>query len=115
MNEVSQLASAMLATVFAAVMLVVGQLYIENKSARPAAVPTALTASPWDPRTYPTEGRRHESAAKHRSYVTFRFSADPLPLCGTMSNVTMAPSTREVKPAFDRRDMDGDILAAVSG
>jgi hypothetical protein len=115
MNEVSQLASAMLATAFAAVMLVVGQLYIENKSARPAAVPAALTASPWDPRTYPTEGRRHESAAKHRSYVTFRFFADSLPLCGTMSNVTMAPSTSEVKPAFDRRDMDGDILAAVSG
>jgi hypothetical protein len=65
MNEVSQLASAMLATAFAAVMLVVGQLYIENKSARLTAVPAALTASPWDPRTYPTEGRRHESAAKH--------------------------------------------------
>jgi hypothetical protein len=115
MNEVSQLASAMLATAFAAVMLVVGQLYIENKSARPAAVPAALTASPWDPRTYSTEGRRHESAAKHRSYVTFRFSADSLPLCGTMSNVTIAPSTSELKPAFDRRDMDGDILAAASG
>jgi hypothetical protein len=54
-NEVSQLASAMLATAFAAVMLVAGQLYIENKLARLTAMPAAPTASPWDPRTYPTE------------------------------------------------------------
>jgi hypothetical protein len=45
MNEVPQLATAMLAIVFAAVMLVAGQLYIENKSARLTAVPHALTAS----------------------------------------------------------------------
>jgi hypothetical protein len=52
MNEVPQLASAMLAIAFAAVMLVAGQLYIENRSARLTAVPAALTASvPWDPRT----------------------------------------------------------------
>ena len=31
MNEIPQLASAMLAIAFAAVMLVAGQLYIENK------------------------------------------------------------------------------------
>jgi hypothetical protein len=50
------LTGAMLAIAFAAVMLVAGQLYIENKSARLAAVPAALTASvPWDPRTYLTE------------------------------------------------------------
>jgi len=55
MNEVPQLASAMLAIAFAAVMLVAGQLYIENKSARLKAVPAALNASPWDPRTYLTE------------------------------------------------------------
>jgi hypothetical protein len=54
-NEVSQLASAMLATAFAAVMLVAGQLYIENKSARLTAMLAAPTASPWDPRIYPTE------------------------------------------------------------
>ena len=51
MNEViPQLASAMLAIAFAAVMLVAGQLYIENKSASfTAAVPAALIASvPWD-------------------------------------------------------------------
>ena len=48
MNEVPQLASAMLAIAFAAVMLVAGQLYIE-KSARLKAVPAALMASvPWD-------------------------------------------------------------------
>jgi hypothetical protein len=34
MNDVSQLAGAMLAITFAAVMLVTGQLYIEDKSAR---------------------------------------------------------------------------------
>ena len=55
MNEVSQLASAMLAIAFAAVMLVAGQLYIENKSARLTAVPAAQTVSPWDPRIYLTE------------------------------------------------------------
>jgi hypothetical protein len=53
MNEIPQLASAMLAIAFAAVTLVAGQLYIENKSARLTAVPAALTGSvPWDPRTY---------------------------------------------------------------
>jgi hypothetical protein len=56
MNEVPQLAGAMLAVAFAAVMLVAGQLYIENTSMRLTAVPAALTASvPWDPRTYITE------------------------------------------------------------
>ena len=34
MNDTSQFASAMLVLVFAAVMLVVGQLYIENRSAK---------------------------------------------------------------------------------
>jgi hypothetical protein len=53
MNEVPELASAMLAIAVAAVMLVAGQLYIENESARLTAVPDALTASmPWDLRTY---------------------------------------------------------------
>ena len=48
MNEVPQLATAMLAIAFAAVMLVAGQLYIENKSATLTAVPAALIASvPW--------------------------------------------------------------------
>jgi hypothetical protein len=37
------------AIAFAAVMLVAGQLYIENRSARLPAVPAALMASvPWD-------------------------------------------------------------------
>jgi hypothetical protein len=36
-------------------MLVAGQLYIENQSARLTAVPAALTALvPWDPRSYLT-------------------------------------------------------------
>jgi hypothetical protein len=49
MNEVPQLATAMLAIAFAAVMLVGGQLYIENRSVRLPAVPAALMASvPWD-------------------------------------------------------------------
>jgi hypothetical protein len=45
MNEVPQLATAMLAIAFAAVMLVVGQLYIEKRSDRLPAAPTALTAA----------------------------------------------------------------------
>ena len=49
MNELHQLATAMLAIAFAAVMLVAGQLFIENRSARLPAAPTALMASvPWD-------------------------------------------------------------------
>jgi hypothetical protein len=50
MNEVvPQLASAMLAIAFAAVMLVAGQLYIENKSASFTTAPAALIAAvPWD-------------------------------------------------------------------
>jgi hypothetical protein len=53
MNDVPQLAGAMLAIAFAAVMLVAGQLYIEDTSERLSAVPAALTASvPWDPRHY---------------------------------------------------------------
>jgi hypothetical protein len=49
MNEIHQLATAMLAIVFAAVMLVAGRLFIEKRSARLPAAPAALTASvPWD-------------------------------------------------------------------
>jgi hypothetical protein len=44
MNEVPQLASAMLAIAFAAVMLVAGQLYIEHMAQRLLPViPAALT------------------------------------------------------------------------
>jgi hypothetical protein len=45
MNEVGQLASAVLAIAFAAVMLVAGQLYIQSRSERPTAIPAAATAS----------------------------------------------------------------------
>jgi hypothetical protein len=49
MNEVPQLAAAMLAIAFAAVMLVAGQLFIENRSATLPTASTALMASvPWD-------------------------------------------------------------------
>jgi hypothetical protein len=44
MDEVPQLASAMLAIVFAAGMLVAGQLFIEKRSARLPAAPAAITA-----------------------------------------------------------------------
>jgi hypothetical protein len=43
MNEVSQLASAMLVLAFAAVMLVAGQLYIQSRPE--TVIPSALTAS----------------------------------------------------------------------
>jgi hypothetical protein len=42
---VSELASAMLAIAFAAVMLVAGQLYIQSRPERLTAIPTALTKS----------------------------------------------------------------------
>jgi hypothetical protein len=48
MSEVSQVASAMLVIVFAAVMLLAGQLYIEsreNKSVRIPTVPAVQIAS----------------------------------------------------------------------
>jgi hypothetical protein len=45
MNDMSQFASAMLVLVFAAVMLVVGQLYIENRSAKTLII-RAAQASP---------------------------------------------------------------------
>jgi hypothetical protein len=52
MNEVPQLAGAMLAIAFAAVMLVAGQLYIEKSARLKAVVPAALMASvPWDKRS----------------------------------------------------------------
>jgi hypothetical protein len=41
MNEVGQLASAVLAIAFAAVMLVAGQLYIQSRSERPTAIPAS--------------------------------------------------------------------------
>jgi len=40
MSGVSQLASAMLVTVFATVMLVAGQLYIESRENRSLRIPT---------------------------------------------------------------------------
>jgi hypothetical protein len=44
MNDISQLASAMLALVFAAVMLVMGQVYMENRSKKIAVVPITQIA-----------------------------------------------------------------------
>ncbi len=46
MNEVHQLASALLILVFAAVMVVVGHLYIENRSARVPTMPAAQAFVP---------------------------------------------------------------------
>jgi hypothetical protein len=47
MNEVHQLASALLTIVFAAVMFVVGHLYIENRSTRIPVIPAAQAFMPW--------------------------------------------------------------------
>jgi hypothetical protein len=44
MNDTTQLASAMLVLVFAAVMLVIGHLYIENRSAKTLIIPAAQTS-----------------------------------------------------------------------
>jgi hypothetical protein len=49
MNEGPELASAMLAIAFGAVMLVAGQLYITHRPASFMTAPAALIASvPWD-------------------------------------------------------------------
>ena len=42
MNEIPQLASAMLAVAFAAVMLVAGQLFIEYRSTKKALSPAVV-------------------------------------------------------------------------
>ena len=47
-NERGQLANAVLVLVFAALMLVVGQLYIQNRSEKPAATAVRTTMVPWD-------------------------------------------------------------------
>jgi hypothetical protein len=47
MNEVHQMANALLTIVFAAVMFVVGHLYIENKSTRIPAIPATQAFMPW--------------------------------------------------------------------
>jgi hypothetical protein len=44
-EEVDQLASAMLAVAFAAVMLVSGQLYIQSRPERVTAIPASLVAT----------------------------------------------------------------------
>jgi hypothetical protein len=45
MNEVPQLASAVLTIAFAAVMLVAGQLFIEYRSMKSPRVPAPLTTT----------------------------------------------------------------------
>jgi hypothetical protein len=49
MNEVHQLASALLTIVFAAVMFVVAHLYIKNRSTRIPTIPTAQAFVPATP------------------------------------------------------------------
>jgi hypothetical protein len=46
MNEIHQLASALLTLVFAAVMFVVGHFYTENRSTRISTIPTAQAFMP---------------------------------------------------------------------
>jgi hypothetical protein len=61
MNEVHQLASALLTIVFAAVMFVVGHLYIENKSTR---IPTVQAFVPWtNPCKNPWVNSRDQSSS----------------------------------------------------
>jgi hypothetical protein len=47
MNDVNQLASAMLVIAFSAVMLVAGQLYIQNQSEKPAVTAVRTAIVPW--------------------------------------------------------------------
>jgi hypothetical protein len=46
MNEVYQLASALLTIIFAAVMVMAGHLYIENRSTRIPTIPTVQAFEP---------------------------------------------------------------------
>ena len=45
MSEMSQLASAVLALVFATIMLITGQLYVKRMSAKTFIIPTAQASS----------------------------------------------------------------------
>jgi hypothetical protein len=47
MIQVHQLASALLTMAFAALMFVVGHLYIENRSTRIPTIPAAQAFVPW--------------------------------------------------------------------
>jgi hypothetical protein len=47
MNEVHQLANALLTVIFAAAMFVVGHLYIETRSASAPIIPYAHAFVPW--------------------------------------------------------------------
>ena len=49
MNEMSQLASAMVTVIFAAGMLISGQLYMESRAANAATVPAARLAALQNP------------------------------------------------------------------
>jgi hypothetical protein len=52
--------------------------------------------------------KRHDHCAKRsrtRFHANRRFSADSLPLFGTMSNVTLAPSRRSLNPAFSTAEI----------
>jgi hypothetical protein len=69
MNEVSQLASAMLTIAFAAVMLAAGQLYIQSRSERLTAIPAALTACARG--TSPNESTPIKTAGVNRRPVSF--------------------------------------------
>ena len=52
MDEMSQLASAMVTLIFAAGMLVAGQLYMERRSAQAAVTPAAQLAALQNPALY---------------------------------------------------------------
>jgi hypothetical protein len=49
MNEMSQLASAMITVIFAAGMLIAGQLYMESRAANASTIPAAQLAALQNP------------------------------------------------------------------
>jgi hypothetical protein len=91
MNEFHQLATALLAIAFAAVMLVAGQLFIENRSARLPAAPTAPLASvPWDKPSANLPGRKHAFANSWLSGL----SKKPPPRAGAVTALLALVTTR---------------------
>jgi hypothetical protein len=65
MSETSQLTIAMLALVFAAIILVTGQLYVKRMSARTFIVPVAQTSSVKQSRAI--QFRSADSAPSHEA------------------------------------------------
>ena len=69
MSEMSQMASAMVAIVFAAVMLIAGQLFIKSRAEQALMIPVAHAYSGQMPSVPDTQQSRSDPALRYRSSV----------------------------------------------